>query len=253
MAVDNTTIGSVLTIPDGLINNLEKVDDRIKKIQESARATGATFNTQFAGMTSNTNFLINNLDRIISQLGTIGGAAQTASQATQGMGQGMGAASQGAANFGNSITSVIQAINQMIGHLQQTGQIGTSSLMSAKLAADKLMEAMQYKNSGSIALIKEEISGIDKQLKDTENLLTKTQQDALVERKRLLQEELKEAERTQNERAVNLQKVLDRMAAAEERYQKKIQQGYKKTAEEYKAQNYAKNTTYQGALDFADN
>ena len=252
-AVDNTTIGSVLTIPSDLIGNLEKVDEKIKKIQESSRATAATFNTQFAGMTSNTNFLINNLDRIIGQLGTIGGAAHTASQATQGMGQGMGAASQGATNFGNSITGVIQAINQMIGHLQQTGQIGTSSLMSAKLAADKLMEAMQYKNSGSIALIKEEISGIDKQLKDTTNLLTKAQQDALVERKRLLQEELKEAERTQNERAVNLQKVLDRMAAAEERYQKKIQQSYKKTAEEYKAQNYAKNTTYQGALDFADN
>ena len=79
MAIDNTSIGSVLTIPDGLINNLEKVDDRIKKIQESARATGATFNTQFAGMTSNTNFLINNLDKIIGQLNTIGSAAQTAS------------------------------------------------------------------------------------------------------------------------------------------------------------------------------
>ena len=82
MAIDNTSIGSVLTIPDGLINNLEKVDDRIKKIQESARATGATFNTQFAGMTSNTNFLINNLDKIIGQLNTIGSAAQTAAQAT---------------------------------------------------------------------------------------------------------------------------------------------------------------------------
>lgn len=244
MAVDNTTIGSVLTIPSDLISNLEKVDEKIKKIQESSRATASTFNTQFAGMTSNTNFLINNLDRIISQLGTIGGAAQTASQATQGMGQGMGAASQGATNFGNSITGVIQAINQMIGHLQQTGQIGTSSLMAAKLAADKLMEAMQYKNTGSIALIKEEISGIDKQLKDTTNLLTKAQQDALVERKRLLQEELKEAERTQNERAVNQQKVLDRMAAAEQRYQRQVEQAQKKT-------DYEKYTTYDGALDFS--
>lgn len=252
MAVDNTTIGSVLTIPSDLISNLEKVDEKIKKIQESSRATASTFNTQFASMTSNTNFLINNLDRIISQLGTIGGAAQTASQATQGMGQGMGAASQGATSFGNSITSVIQAINQMIGHLQQTGQIGTSSLMAAKLAADKLMEAMQYKNTGSIALIKEEISGIDKQLKDTENLLTKTQQDALVERKRLLQEELKEAQRTQKEREVNLQRTLDRMSSAEQKYQKQLEQSYKKTAEQYRAQNYASNTTYEGSVKFAE-
>ena len=253
MALDNTTIGSVLTIPEGLIKNLEKVDDRIKKIQDSARATGATFNTQFAGMTSNTNFLINNLDRIIGQLGTIGCAAQTASQATQGMGQGMGAASQGATNFGNSITGVIQAINQMIGHLQQTGQICTSSLMAAKLAADKLMEAMQYKNSGNIAALKDEIQNINNLLKNTEVVLSRSNQQALVERKRLLQEELKEAERTQNERAVNLQRVLDRMMRAEQSYQRQVEQARKKTAQEYQRQNYASNTTYSGSLSFADN
>src|SRR5574344_28332 len=252
MAIDNTSIGSVLTIPDGLINNLEKVDDRIKKIQESARATGATFNTQFAGMTSNTNFLINNLDKIIGQLNTIGTAAQTASQATQGMGQGMGAATQGMSGFGTSITNVTELINQMIGQLQSSGQIGTSQIMAVKLAWDKLQEAMQYKNTGNIAMITDEIKGIDKQLKDTENLLTKTEQDALIERKRLLQEELKEAQRTQKEREVNLQRTLDRMFSAEQKYQKQLEQSYKKTAEQYRAQNYASNTTYEGSVKFAE-
>ena len=242
--MENTSIGSVLTIPDGLINNLEKVDDRIKKIQESARATGATFNTQFAGMTSNTNFLINNLDKIIGQLNTIGTAAQTASQATQGMGQGMGSATQGMSGFGTSITNVTQLINQMIGQLQSSGQIGTSQIMAVKLAWDKLQEAMQYKNTGNIAMITDEIKGIDKQLKDTENLLTKTEQDALVERKRLLQEELKEAQRTQKEREVNLQQTLDRMATAQERYNKRVEQSNKKAE-------YDKNTTYDGAIDFS--
>ncbi len=244
MAIDNTSIGSVLTIPDGLISNLEKVDARIKNIQESARATGATFNTQFAGMTSNTNFLINNLDKIIGQLNTIGTAAQTASQATQGMGQGMGSATQGMSGFGTSITNVTQLINQMIGQLQSSGQIGTSQIMAVKLAWDKLQEAMQYKNTGNIAMITDEIKGIDKQLKDTENLLTKTQQDALVERKRLLQEELKEAQRTQKEREVNLQQTLDRMAAAQERYNKRVEQSNKKAE-------YDKNTTYDGAIEFS--
>lgn len=244
MAIDNTSIGSVLTIPDGLINNLEKVDDRIKKIQESARATGATFNTQFAGMTSNTNFLINNLDKIIGQLNTIGTAAQTASQATQGMGQGMGSATQGMSGFGTSITNVTQLINQMIGQLQSSGQVGTSQIMAVKLAWDKLQEAMQYKNTGNIAMITDEIKGIDKQLKDTENLLTKTEQDALVERKRLLQEELKEAQRTQKEREVNLQQTLDRMATAQERYNKRVEQSNKKAE-------YDKNTTFDGAIEFS--
>src|SRR5574344_707758 len=242
--MENTSIGSVLTIPDGLINNLEKVDDRIKHIQQSARATGATFNTQFAGMTANTNFLINNLDKIIGQLNTIGTAAQTASQATQGMGQGMGAATQGMSGFGTSITNVTQLINQMIGQLQSSGQIGTSQIMAVKLAWDKLQEAMQYKNTGNIARITDEIKGIDKQLKDTENLLTKTEQDALVERKRLLQEELKEAQRTQKEREVNLQQTLDRMAAAQERYNKRVEQSNKKAE-------YDKNTTFDGAIEFS--
>ena len=252
MAIDNTSIGSVLTIPDGLINNLEAVDNRIKKIQESARATGATFNTQFAGMTANTNFLINNLDKIIGQLNTIGTAAQTASQATQGMGQGMGSATQGMSGFGTSITNVTQLINQMIGQLQSSGQIGTSQIMAVKLAWDKLQEAMQYKNTGNIAMITDGIKGIDKQLKDTENLLTKTEQDALVERKRLLQEELKEAQRTQKEREVNLQRTLDKMFSAEQKYQKQLEQSYKKTAEQYRAQNYASNTTYEGSIKFAE-
>jgi len=104
---------------------------------------------------------------------------------------------------------------------QQTGQIGSSSLMAAKLAADKLMDAMQFKNSGNIATIKSEIDGINEKLKSTENLLTREQQQGLVERKRILQEELKEAERTQNDRAVNLQRVLDRMVNANEAYSKK--------------------------------
>lgn len=242
--MDNTSIGSVLSIPEGLINNLEEVDKKIKKIQESSRATAATFNTQFAGMTSNTNFLINNLDKIIGQLNTIGTAAQTASQATQGMGQGMGSATQGMSGFGTSITNVTQLINQMIGQLQSSGQIGTSQIMAVKLAWDKLQEAMQYKNTGNIAMITDEIKGIDKQLKDTENLLTKTKQDALVERKRLLQEELKEAQRTQKEREVNLQQTLDRMAAAQERYNKRVEQSNKKAE-------YDKNTTYDGALEFS--
>ena len=242
--MDNTSIGSVLSIPEGLINNLEEVDKKIKKIQESSRATAATFNTQFAGMTSNTNFLINNLDKIIGQLNTIGTAAQTASQATQGMGQGMGSATQGMSGFGTSITNVTQLINQMIGQLQSSGQIGTSQIMAVKLAWDKLQEAMQYKNTGNIAMITDEIKGIDKQLKDTENLLTKTQQDALVERKRLLQEELKEAQRTQKEREVNLQQTLDRMAAAQERYNKRVEQSNKKAE-------YDKNTTYDGAIEFS--
>lgn len=254
MAVDNTAIGSALIIPDGLLNNLTKIDKKIKDIQDTSRATANVFNSSFASMSMGLKTgILTQLQQVINQLGSVGQAAQTASSATQNMGSGLGTAAQGATNLGTSVTGVVEAINRMIGQLQQTGQVGSSSLMAAKLAADKLMEAMQFKNTGNIAAIKDEILNINKTLKDTESALSRSEQQTLVERKRLLQEELKEAERTQNERAVNLQRVLDRMIRAEQSYQRQVEQARKKTAQDYQKQNYASNTTYSGSLSFADN
>lgn len=253
MGVDNTAIGSALIIPDSLLKNLGEVDKKIEDIQNTSKQTAQVFNAQFASMSLNTDNLLNNLQQVINQLGNIGRAATTASSATQNMGSGLGTAAQGATNLGTSVTGVVEAINRMIGQLQQTGQVGSSSLMAAKLAADKLMEAMQFKNSGNIAALKDEIQNINNLLKNTEIVLSRSNQQALVERKRLLQEELKEAERTQNERAVNLQRVLDRMMRAEQSYQRQVEQSRKKTAQDYQRQNYASNTTYSGSLSFADN
>lgn len=252
--VNNTAIGSALIIPDGLLNNLTKIDKKIKDIQDTSRATANVFNNSFASMSMGLKTgILTQLQQVINQLGSVGQAAQTASSATQNMGSGLGTAAQGATNLGTSVTGVVEAINRMIGQLQQTGQVGSSSLMAAKLAADKLMEAMQFKNTGNIAAIKDEILNINKTLKDTESALSRSEQQTLVERKRLLQEELKEAERTQNERAVNLQRVLDRMIRAEQNYQRQVEQARKKTAQDYQKQNYASNTTYSGSLSFADN
>lgn len=254
MAVDNTAIGSALIIPDGLLNELVKVDKKIKAIQDTSRATSNVFNNSFSSMSMGLKTgILTQLQQVINQLGSVGQAAQKASSATQNMGSGLGTAAQGATNLGTSVTGVVEAINRMIGQLQQTGQVGSSSLMAAKLAADKLMEAMQFKNTGNIAALKDEIQNINKTLKDTETALSRSEQQSLVERKRLLQEELKEAERTQNERAVNLQRVLDRMMRAEQSYQRQVEQSRKKTAQDYQKQNYASNTTYSGSLSFADN
>lgn len=253
--VNNTAIGSALIIPDGLLNNLTKIDKKIKDIQDTSRATANVFNNSFASMSMGLKTgILTHLQEIINQLGNIGQAAATASSATQNMGSGLGTAAQGATNFGTSVTGVVEATNRMIGQLQQTGQVGSSSLMAAKLAADKLMVAMQFKyGQGNIAELKNSIRGINETLNDTERQLTRVEQQNLVELKRHLQEELKEAERTQNERAVNLQRVLDRMMRAEQSYQRQVQQNNKKTAEQYKSQNYASNTTYSGSLSFADN
>ena len=80
---------------------------------------------------------------------------------------------------------------------------------------------MQYKDGRVRPGVKAQRDAINTELKNEEGTLTKVRQEALIAQKRRLQEELKESERTQNERAVNLQRVLDRMANANQAYSKK--------------------------------
>ncbi|MFW5494177.1 MAG: hypothetical protein ACOCOR_08220, partial [Prevotella sp.] len=68
MAGENTTIGSVLVIPEGLLNDMEKVDKKLKSIQEKSADTAKTFNTSFKGMNDALVPLIPNIDKIVSGL-----------------------------------------------------------------------------------------------------------------------------------------------------------------------------------------
>lgn len=130
MSVNNTAIGSALIIPDSLLNDLTKVDEKIKRIQDTSRATANVFNQSFASMTGNTSGLLAALQQVINQLGGIGSTAQNVASATQNMGSGLGTAAQGATNLRASITSVTDAINRMAGQIGQRSGGITSSISS---------------------------------------------------------------------------------------------------------------------------
>lgn len=242
-------IGSVLNIPETLLNDLDSIDKKVKSIQEASKATSSVFNAQFASMTSNVGLLGAALDEVVSKIKAIG----TASSGAKAGVSAMGSLSSVATDARSSFTQASEAINRMNSAIAMTGREGTGAFMAAQLAVNRLIETMKNPQSGGIISdLKAEIESINSTLKSVESELSASEQQGLVERRRVLQDSLNEAQRTQKEREVNLQKTLDRMAAAEQAFQAKVRKGYDSTAEAYRKQNFAKNTSVEGALDFAD-
>ena len=103
----------------------------------------------------------------------------------------------------------------------------------------------------NIAQLKQEIGAIESMLRDTTYNLTKADQDALIKRKKALQDELRYQQQMYNERAVAFQKALDKMVSAEQSYNNKQRKIYADRAKDYQTRNNKVNTTYQGALDFS--
>ena len=103
----------------------------------------------------------------------------------------------------------------------------------------------------NIAELKQEIGSIESMLRDTTQNLTKADQDALIKRKKALQDELRYQQQMYNERAVAFQKALDKMVSAEQSYNNKQRKAYTDRAKDYQTRNNKANTTYQGALDFS--
>lgn len=240
----NQAIGGILEIPEAALKKIKETDDRIADIQKRSNETAAVVKKSFLDMARGTDPFIEALDKVIAKLGVIGTSSANASAALGNIG-----ASAGSMN--GNITQATQSIQQMALQLSNMKGAGTSGIMQAAMAFERLQTAMQNKSGMNIAGLKEEITAINSTLKDKSYGLTQTEQDDWVKRKKSLQDELKFQEQMYNERAVAFQKALDRMASAEMSFNAKQRAAAARTAAAYKEKNYAKNTTYQGALDFS--
>lgn len=211
MAGENTAIGSALVIPDSLFAKLDKMDEKLKLIQQSSEKTASVMTTAFSSMQGGTMSLEGAFNKLVDAISKINTAASSAGEATSRIGTGASSAASGTDILKTSITGVTDSLNALIVHLSETGSIGRASFTQAMTAARQLQEAMKFNDSNLIPELKAMIGEINKELRDKENVLTKSRQDALIERKRQLQEELKEAERTNAERAINVQKTEERI------------------------------------------
>lgn len=220
---DISAIGSALVIDEKVLNRIKEADDRLVSLQKTADDTAKKIGASFKGMSDSVNPFLTSLDSIITKLGNISTAATNAS----------GGLSQVKTNIGNinsGTTQTTQGIADLVNQLSQIGGKGASGVMQAVYAFQRLQESMKGSSGMNIAQLTEAINDIDKKLKDTENLLTKSEQDALVKRKALLQDELKEQQRTYEERVIAFQKAIDKMTSAQAAYNQKQQKNKVNTA-----------------------
>lgn len=242
-------IGSELFISKEALNAIERADKRLQNIQETARAMGTTVNNAFTAMSGGANMFADNLDKIIQKMRAIGTNATTAGQNLNNSFSNIG---NSARDMGGSVTKATEVIDGMRQKLSSMSGMGTGGIQQAALALERLQKSMQNKSGMNIANLKEEITAINSILKDKSYNLTSSEQDELVKRKKLLQDELKYQEQMYQERTVAYQKALDRMASAQQSYENKQRKNANERAQKYREKNYAQNTTYQGAIQFSE-
>lgn len=240
----NSSLGAALTIPKSALDAIEQADKKLKDIQDTAKNTASSVTQSFKDMSIGTKPFLDSLDQVIAKLATINASAANASNGISNVGASAG-------NMNNNITSAAQNIQNMVAQLSKMNGSGTSGIMQAALAFQRLQESAKGASGMNIAELKQEIGGIESMLRDTSSNLTKADQDALIKRKKSLQDELKYQQQMYNERVVAFQKALDRMVSAEQSYNNKQRKLYADRAKDYQNKNYKSNTTYQGALDFS--
>ena len=240
----NSALGAALSIPKSALDAIKEADQKLKDIQSTAKNTAAGVTKSFNGMAVGTQPFLDALDKVIAKLNTINTSATSASSGLSNIG-----ASAGSMN--GNITQASQNIQQMVAQLSNMKGAGTSSIMQAVFAFQRLQEATKGASGMNIAELKKEIGGIDSILKDTSYNLTKTDQDSLIKRKKILQDELKYQQQMCEERVIAFQKALDRMSSAEASFNAKQRKAYSDRSKKYQEQNYEQNTSYKGALDFS--
>ena len=240
----DSALGSALIIPESALKKIKEADDKLQKLQDTAKNTASSVSQSFKDMSVGTKPFLDSLDQVIAKLATINASASNASSGISNVGASAG-------NMNNNITSAAQNIQNMVAQLSKMNGSGTSGIMQAALAFQRLQESAKGASGMNIAELKQEIGSIESMLRDTTQNLTKADQDALIKRKKSLQDELRYQQQMYNERAVAFQKALDKMVSAEQSYNNKQRKAYADRAKDYQTRNNKANTTYQGALDFS--
>ena len=240
----NSALGAALSIPKSALDAIKEADQKLKDIQSTAKNTAAGVTKSFKDMAVGTQPFLDALDKVIAKLNTINTSATSASSGLSNIGASAGSMS-------GNITQASQNIQQMVAQLSNMKGVGTSGIMQAVLAFRRLQEATKGASGMNIAELKKEIGGIDSILKDTSYNLTKTDQDSLIKRKKILQDELKYQQQMCEERVIAFQKALDKISSAEASFNAKQRKAYSDRSKKYQEQNYEQNTSYKGALDFS--
>lgn len=176
----DSALGSALVIPESALKKIKEADDKLQKLQDTAKNTASSVTQSFKDMSVGTKPFLDSLDQVIAKLATINASASNASSGISNVGASAG-------NMNNNITSAAQNIQNMVAQLSKMNGSGTSGIMQAALAFQRLQESAKGASGMNIAELKQEIGSIESMLRDTTQNLTKADQDALIKRKKSLQ------------------------------------------------------------------
>ena len=124
-------IGSILSIPQSALNAIDQADKKLKDIQNTAKQTATSVAQSFKDMSVGTKPFLDSLDQVIAKLATINASAANASSGISNVGASAG-------NMNNNITSASQNIQNMVEQLSKMNGSGTSGIMQAALAFQRL-------------------------------------------------------------------------------------------------------------------
>lgn len=212
--MNETAIGASLTISGDVLNKIAEAEVRIKRLEETTRTSADKITKSFRSMGDlGVQYFIDKLKLAQAELEKFGGVNVKSSSNAFGA-------------LGNNAAAAAASVTQAAVSMSQFGE----RLFNTKKNLAELIEERK-------TLTKELTKGEGIPLKDQQRWV-----DALEEVNALIKEQMKGA-----------QKLADEYQKAQEKIAKANKKTYAELAKLYQQQNLKQNTTYQGALSFAEN
>lgn len=239
----NNEAGAFLNITPDVLKKLDSFDEKLEKIEKHAHTAADALKSGFGKVVIDTTKLENAITSLASKIGSLNAVGNSVQ------------------NIGNAASGAVAPIHNVTTSLSQTAQLINS-----------LSVSRPYEN-WNVAQIKAEIDSLNKSLREgvvtdpsgAQRAFTQVEQQAIVDKRNALKEELKIQEAStsgkisaikkvtlaQNEDNIAQAKATDTLKKESEKRIKQAHREYEERAKLAKSQNYQKNTTAQGALDFS--
>lgn len=210
----NNEAGAFLNITPDVLKKLDSFDDKLEQIEKHAHTAADALKNGFGKVVVDTSKLENAITSLAKKIDAIKG------NPFEGAGRGAEDTEKKTKSLNESLSRAAVLMNQ----------IGNSKIGEGSFSSWNIKGLNQYYSD-----LKKYVENAD---------LSKPQQEAVVRAMQYMKMELAEQRKTDEQRAQSAENAARRKEVADKR-------AAKAAAESAKAQNYQKNTTTQGALDFS--
>lgn len=229
---------SVIHIDDNVLKKLDAMDDKLERIAKSSEKTATVMMEAIDKVKNGANPLLTTLTQIAAKLDALGtSGSKGANIATSSLG--------GMATAAGGVNASLSQTANLLNQLSVKRPYQSLSIGELKSKIEDINKTLNRQGKSFI----DELGN-----KQEYSVLSKNMQQHLVNTRNTLQQELKIQQASDNAKMASIKKVMDMQNADMLLSNKRITQAqkeYEATAKLKREQNYAKNTTVQGALGFS--